>query len=92
MIGKEKRKLRAQGNRLKASVYIGKEGVTDKVIRFIYEALGNKELIKIKVLDSKSEQFKMIVDQLSNLKDIEIVQVLGRTVLLFRPLPEEDKG
>ena len=90
MIGKEKRKFRAEGNRLKASVYIGKEGVTDKVIKFIYEALGNKELVKIKVLDSKSAEFKIIVEKLSHLKDTEIVQVLGRTVLIYRPLPEEE--
>ncbi len=91
MIGKDKRKLRAQANRLKASVHIGKEGITDKVIRFIYEALGNKELVKVKVLDSKSDEFKLIVEHLSKLKDIEVVQVLGRTVLLYRPLPEEDE-
>ncbi len=90
MIGKEKRKLRAAGNRLKASVYIGKEGITEKVIRFIYEALGNKELIKVKVLESQSDDFKVIADGLSRLKDIEVVQVMGRTVLLYRPLPEED--
>jgi len=91
MIGKEKRKFRAEGNRLKASVYIGKEGVTDKVIKFIYEALGNKELVKIKVLDSKSAEFKIIVEKLSHLDDTEIVQVLGRTVLIYRPLPKEEE-
>ena len=91
MIGKEKRKFRAEGNRLKASVYIGKEGVTDKVIKFIYEALGNKELVKIKVLDSKSAEFKIIVEKLSHIEDTEIVQVLGRTVLIYRPLPEEEE-
>jgi RNA-binding protein len=91
MIGKEKRKFRAEGNRLKASVYIGKEGVTDKVIKFIYEALGNKELVKIKVLDSKSAEFKIIVEKLSHIEDTEIVQVLGRTVLIYRPLPEDEK-
>jgi len=91
MIGKEKRKFRAEGNRLKASVYIGKEGVTDKVIKFIYEALGNKELVKIKVLDSKSAEFKIIVEKLSHIEDTEIVQVLGRTVLIYRPLPEDEE-
>ena len=91
MIGKEKRKFRAEGNRLKASVYIGKEGATDKVIKFIYEALGNKELVKIKVLDSKSAEFKIIVEKLSHIEDTEIVQVLGRTVLIYRPLPEEEE-
>ena len=90
MTGKEKRKLRAQANRMKATVFVGKEGVTERVIRFIYEALGNKELVKIKVLDSQSSDFKNIVDKLAELKDIEVVQVLGRTVLIYRPIPEKD--
>ena len=90
MTGKEKRKLRAQANRMKATVFVGKEGITERVIRFIYEALGNKELVKIKVLDSQSSDFKNIVDKLAELKDIEVVQVLGRTVLIYRPIPEKD--
>ena len=90
MTGKEKRKLRAQANRMKATVFVGKEGITERVIRFIYEALGNKELVKIKVLDSQSSEFKNIVDKLTKLEDIEVVQVLGRTVLIYRPIPEKD--
>lgn len=90
MTGKEKRKLRAQANRMKATVFIGKEGITEQVIRFIYEALGNKELVKIKVRVSQSSDFKNIVDKLAKLKDIEVVQVLGRTVLIYRPVPEKD--
>ena len=90
MTGKEKRKLRAQANRMKATVFVGKEGITERVIRFIYEALGNKELVKIKVLDSQSSDFKNIVDKIAELKNIEVVQVLGRTVLIYRPIPEKD--
>jgi len=75
---------------MKATVFIGKEGITEQVIRFIYEALGNKELVKIKVLVSQSSDFKNIVDKLAKLKDIEVVQVLGRTVLIYRPVPEKD--
>ena len=75
---------------MKATVFIGKEGITEQVIRFIYEALGNKELVKIKVLVSQSSDFKNIVDKLAKLKDIEVVQVLGRTVLIYRSVPEKD--
>ena len=75
---------------MKATVFVGKEGITERVIRFIYEALGNKELVKIKVLDSQSSDFKNIVDKIAELKNIEVVQVLGRTVLIYRPIPEKD--
>ena len=90
--GKEKRQFRAQANQIKASVYIGKDGITDQVCEFIYQALGNKELVKVKILESQAEEFKPIVEKLSGLKDIEVVQVIGRTVLLYRPLPDDDKA
>jgi len=91
LTGKQKKVLRAQGNQLKASVFVGKEGVTGKVCRFIEQALSNKELIKVKVLESRTDQFRIAIDKLSVLKDIEIAQVLGRTILLYRPLPDEQK-
>jgi len=90
LTGKQKRQLRAQANRIKASVTIGKDGVTDRVCQFIFEALGNKELVKVKVLDNNSDEFKLIVDRLSQLHDVEVAQVIGRTILLFRPLPEKN--
>ena len=90
LTGKEKRNLRAQANRIKASVFIGKEGLTEKVYRFIDEALGNKELVKIKVQDSQADEFDAIVDLLSKIQDVEVAQTLGRTILLYRPLPETD--
>ena len=90
LTGKEKRNLRAQANRIKASVFIGKEGLTGKVYRFIDEALGNKELVKIKIQDSQADEFDAIVDLLSKIQDVEVVQTLGRTVLLYRPLPETE--
>jgi len=90
LTGKQKRQLRAQANRIKASVTIGKDGVTDRVCQFIFEALGNKELVKVKVLDNNSDEFKLIVDRLSQLHDVEVAQVIGRTILLFRLLPEKN--
>ena len=92
LTGKEKRKFRAQANRIKASVFIGKEGVTDRVCDFIYQALNNKELVKVKVLESQADAFKSIIPRLAELEDVEVVQVLGRTILLYRPLPEEEKS
>jgi len=87
--GKEKRNFRAQSNRIKATVHIGKEGVSEKVLRFIDQAFGNKELVKVKILEVSREDYKKVVSNLAELPDTEIVQTLGRTVLLYRKLHEE---
>jgi RNA-binding protein len=90
LTGKEKRRMRAEGNRIKASVLIGRDGLTFKVTRFIDEAFGNKALIKVKILDSCEDDRQLIARRLSKLKDTELVQLLGRTILLYRPLKEKD--
>ena len=90
LTGKEKRKMRAQANQIKATVMIGREGVSFNVKRFIDEAFNNKSLIKVKVLNTCEEDRKQIAERLSKLKDTEQVQILGRTILLYRPLPEKD--
>ena len=88
--GKEKRHMRAEANQMKATVLIGREGVTDHVKRFIDEAFTNKILIKVRVLDTCEKDRKEIASILSELNDTELVQLLGRTILLFRPLKEEN--
>ena len=92
LTGKEKRQLRAEGNQLRPSVMIGHDGLTYRVKRFIDEAFNNKTLIKVKILDTCEDDRKVIATRLSRLKDTELVQLLGRTILLYRPLKEDKKN
>jgi RNA-binding protein len=87
--GKEKRSMRAQANQIKASVMIGREGMSSNVEHFIDEAFNSKNLVKVKVLDTCNDDRRQIAEQLKKLKDTEIVQLLGRTILLYRPLRED---
>ena len=94
LTGKQKREMRAEGNQIKATVMIGRGGVTSQVKRFIDEAFSNKTLIKVRIQDTCEEDRKDIAEILSQLKHTELVQLLGRTILLYRPLDEgeENKG
>ncbi len=91
LTGKEKRQLRAQGNQLKSTVMIGKEGISPKVKRFIDEAFNKKTLVKVKILNTCNEDRKQIAAKLNKLKETDVVQILGRTILLFRPLVEDSE-
>jgi len=88
--GKEKRLMRAQANQIKASVMIGREGMSSNVEHFIDEAFNNKNLVKVKVLDTCNDDRRQIAEQLRKLKGTEIVQLLGRTILLYRPSKENE--
>jgi RNA-binding protein len=86
--GKEKRLLRSQANQIKASVMIGREGLSTNVEHFIDEAFNSKNLVKVRVLNTCNDDRRQVAAQLDKIKDTEVVQLLGRTILLYRPLKE----
>ena len=88
LTGKEKRQLRAQGNRLKAELWIGKEGVSEGTILALENSFNTKELVKIKLQENCPQDKKEIAAILCQKTDARLVQILGNTILLYRPLPE----
>ena len=86
--GKQKREMRAAANQLKASILIGKEGLTPQVEQFIDEAFNNKTLVKVKFLESCPDDRKTMAVKLNQIADTEVIQLLGRTALIYRPLKE----
>lgn len=83
--GKQKRHLRALGHNLKPVVLIGKKELDDSLIAETNSSLDHHELIKIKLLESclisKQDAAKYLADACS----AEIAQILGKTILLYRP-------
>ncbi len=87
---KQRAHLRALAHPLKPIVHIGKEGVTDSAVRSVELALTGRELIKIKVLDTAPESARNAGDLLAERVDGgHLVQVIGRTVVLYKRDPEK---
>ena len=76
--------LRKKAHDLDALVRIGKEGVTDKLIQSILDAIESRELIKVKILQNCEEEKMEIMEQLSQCKEFEVVGIIGRTIILFK--------
>ena len=69
---------------------IGKGGVTEAAVTAVREALAARELIKVKVLDiAPGTADTAGVELGAALGDTHLVQVIGRTLVLFRPDPED---
>lgn len=90
LTGKEKRALRAEGNLLKPEVWIGKEGVTSGSITNIKNTFNTKELVKIKIQESRSLDKKEIAEIICKKTGAELVQIIGRTLLIYKPFSRED--
>ena len=89
MTGKQKRFLRALAHPLKPVVNLGKQGLSQETRREIEVQLLDHELIKLKVLDSCPFTKKECADELSRAKSLEVVQVIGKTLVLYCPHPDE---
>lgn len=82
--GKQKSYLRGLGHHLNPVVAVGREGVSDALVRKAGVELENHELIKVKVGEGCLEPASELGPALAEQTGSECVQVLGRTVLLYR--------
>ncbi len=89
MTGKQKRYLRALAHPLKPLVNLGKHGLSPENKREIETLLLDHELIKLKVLDSSSLSKKECANAVGRIKSLEVVQVIGKTLVLFSPHPDD---
>jgi RNA-binding protein len=89
--GKAARYLRSLGHELTPVVQIGKEGVTEGVVQATSRALLDHELIKVKVGTEAPEDRKGTLAILATAAAAELVQVLGRTGLLYKKHPEKPR-
>ena len=91
MTGRQKRHLRALAHPLKPIVNLGKQGLSRETKREIESQLLDHELIKCKVLDSCPLSKKECAEEISTMTEIEVVQIIGKTLILFSQHPEDPK-
>ena len=81
---KQRAYLRKLANDLDPVMLIGKEGLTDNVLRAIDEALEKRELIKVKILESALLDSRMACDESAKELKAEPVQAIGSKFVLYR--------
>ena len=82
--GKQKRFLRSKAHHLQPIFQVGKGGLNEAMITQIKEALEKRELIKITLLQNTDEIAEDVADVLKNQIGCEIVQIIGRVVVLYK--------
>ena len=91
LTGRQRRYLRGLANTLEPLVYIGKEGISAEVLRAYAEASARHELIKVRLERSCPTPRQEAGEQLAAGTSSHLVQVLGHTLVLYRPDPEEPR-
>ena len=76
--------LRGLCHSLNPVVMIGQKGLTDEVLSELEIALNHHELVKIKIAIDDREARKELVNSICEQSQSESIQVIGKTVSVYR--------
>ena len=88
---KQRSHLRSLAHPLKPVVQLGGSGITDGVIEAIDVALAEHELIKVKIGQSYEGDKREAASTLAQRTEADLTQLIGKTVVLYRPRPKSDE-
>jgi RNA-binding protein len=87
----QKKFLKGLGHSLNPVIHIGKEGITERLITSISKALSDHELIKVSLLDNSDLERDDVAEQVSNSTSSELIQILGKKILFYKPNPKKKR-
>ncbi len=91
MITKTERiKLRSIASTIKPTVWVGKEGFSEKVLKQIEEELYNHELVKITMQDNVPTPTEFELTEMAVKLGAEVVTTIGKKIVLYKH--SEKKG
>lgn len=81
---KQRAYLRGLANSLQPVFLIGKEGVTEEILKQLALVLEARELIKVKILETAMLDTKVAANEIAASLQAECVQAIGSKFVLFK--------
>lgn len=91
MKSRQKKYLRGLGHHLDHIVIVGREGVTENLISSCNDAIKAHELIKVKLGQNCPLAKKEAAELLAKMTGSHLIQLIGKTVLLYKPNPDKPR-
>ncbi len=91
LTSKQRAQLRGIANSIDTIVHIGKDGISDNLVKQANDALDAREIIKCRVLENSMYTAREACDELSRLTRSEQVQVIGTKFVLYRQHYDKSK-
>mgnify|MGYP004732144363 FL=1 len=91
MTSKQRAYLKGEAMTMEPIFQLGKSSLTPEFTKAIDEALEARELIKINVLKNCFDDPKTLAQVVAERTKAEVVQVIGRKIVLFRQKKENSK-
>ena len=84
LTSKQKQELRAMAQKKRALFQIGKDAISENMIKTISDSLEAHELVKISLLKTCAISVNEAAIEMGAATHSEIVQIIGRTFVLYR--------
>ena len=84
LTSKQSKYLKGLGHHLSIVAMVGREGISKTVLTAIEEVLRAHELVKIRMQNNCPIDRQEVAKRLSEATGAVVVQVLGKTILLYR--------
>lgn len=90
LTGKQRSHLKSLAHNLDPLFQLGKNGLSDNFIKQVDQALENRELVKISILNNSMLDTEELSRELTDALGAEFVQNIGNKVIIYRE-SEENK-
>ncbi|MBR1770432.1 MAG: ribosome assembly RNA-binding protein YhbY [Lachnospiraceae bacterium] len=85
MTSKQRAYLKGLASNLNPVFQIGKSSLTPEITDAVGECFNNNELIKVAVLKNCLDDPKMIAEAIAERTHSQVVHVIGRKIVLYKP-------
>ena len=87
---KDKKRFRAIGHHLSPVITIAANGLSTNVVSELSRAIGDHELIKIRVHAGDREERKLTINEIKQQLGVEVVQSIGKVALIYKAASAPD--
>ena len=91
MTSKQRSKLKGLAMTIDPIFQVGKGSLTPQLTEAVADALEKRELIKISVLKNCDDDINAIAETLAERTGSQVVQVIGKNIVLFKYQKDEKK-
>jgi len=90
MNSKQRSFLKKEASKMQPIIHIGKDGMSDNIVKQANDALTARELIKGKILQNSLEDVRESAEHIAGKTNSEVVITIGSTFVLYRRNPDKD--
>ena len=91
MNSKQRAFLRSLANNITSIFQVGKNGISENLIKQVDDALEARELIKLNVLETSPDDIEEVANSIAEKTNCTLVQIMGNKITLYRARKKDSK-